>query len=568
MKKTLFLPLLLTFIAAVSLAQAPKFEWIRTAPTGAGAGDIGAEPYDFKTDKAGNTYLYGTFYSPKLDFGSGVKLDNPDEGDLYFLVKIKPDGTPAWAKAITPTSTNYDNYASGLAVDDAGNVFISGTLDADMLDFGNNITLARGCTTCTHIFVARYNSSGVPQWAKAISGAESTKQAAGKIALSGNSLYLTGDCQGPEVNFGPGFQFTNLTSDGFFLEKMSTANGNPEWVKFLTLNGSGSSGYQVKVAPSGDVWVVGDYNTEAIEFGNNLRLEAYGAPFNGNYFLARYSPDGTPLEAVNISSSDYLDILDMAVDPALGGVYLVCDFTDSLRTGSALLAYQASDYAGGLLYYFGNTLSSVLTVPYSGDGYGITGVAAAAGGDFYLSGLYNDSELVVGDTTLGNAGGFDSYLMRGNVGGGRKWIRSVGGLGNEAILGGYYGQALDLDAKGNLYASGAYIGGMQIDGNIKLGSGLLVGKLKQETSAAKEPTLVELDFGLVPNPTSGAFQVVLGEKFAEFHTLVLHDAQGREVLRQAIGGPAVQVEQPLVSGLYTVSLVGEGQVARKKLVKI
>lgn len=203
-----------------------------------------------------------------------------------------------------------------------------------------------------------------------------------------------------------------------------------------------------------------------------------------------------------------------------------------------------------------------------GIGFDITGVAATFDGDFYLSGLYNDSELVAGDTTLGNAGGFDSYLMRGNVGGGRKWIRSVGGPGNEAILGGYYGQSLDLDAKGNLYASGAYIGGMQIDGNIKLGSGLLVGKLKQETSAAKEPTLVDLDFGLLPNPTSGAFQVVLGEKFAEFHTLVLHDAQGREVLRQAIGGSTVQVEQPLVSGLYAVSLVGEGQVARKKLLKI
>jgi len=203
-----------------------------------------------------------------------------------------------------------------------------------------------------------------------------------------------------------------------------------------------------------------------------------------------------------------------------------------------------------------------------GDGYGITGVAAAADGDFYLSGLYNDSQLMVGDTMLNNAGGFDSYLMRGNVSGGRKWIRTVGGIGNEAIFGSYYGQALDLDGKGNLYANGGYIGGMQIDGTVKLGSGLLLGKLKQETSAAKEPALVELDFGLAPNPTDGAFRVVLGENFTEFHTLVLHDAQGREVLRHAITGPTVQVEQPLVSGLYSVSVVGEAQLARKKLVRI
>lgn len=568
MKKTLSFLFLLPTLTAISLAQAPKFEWLRPIAAGAGADDIGAEPYDFKTDKAGNTYLYGSFLSKKLDFGSGVKLDNPNEEERFFLAKIKPDGTPAWATAITATEFDYNNYASGLAVDDIGNVFISGTLEADVLDFGNNVVLNRSCADCTEIFVARYNSSGVPQWAKAITGSDGKKQAAGKIALSGNSLYLTGDCQGPIVNFGPGFQFTNLLNEGFFLEKMSATDGTPEWVKFLAPNSGYSEGYQVKIAPSGDVWVVGLYFGDAADLGNNIRLEAFSDIFKDNYFLARYSPAGIPMEAVNIHSSGYVDILDIAVDPTLGGVYLACDFSDSLRTGNTHLAYQSSDYAGGLLYYFGGAVSSVLQVPYNGDGFGITGVAAAADGDFYLSGLYNDEELTVGDTTLGNAGGFDSYLMRGNVGGGRKWIRTVGGLGNEVIIGAYYGQALDLDAKGNLYASGAYIGGMQIDGTVKLGSGLLLGKLKQETSTAQEPTLVELDFGLVPNPASSTFQVVLGEKFTDFHTLVLHDAHGREVLRQVITGPTVQVEQSLVSGLYTVSVVGEGQVARKKLVRI
>lgn len=568
MKKIFSILFFLPILAAVSTAQAPKFEWLRPITTGAGAGDIGAEPYEFKTDKAGNTYLYGNFYSPKLDFGSGVKLDNPDELERFFLAKIKPDGTPAWATSITATEFDYNNYASGLAVDDAGNVFISGTLEADVLDFGNNITLERSCLNCTEIFVARYNSSGVPQWARAITGADDKKQSAGKIALSSNSLYLTGDCQGPEVNFGPGFQFTNLTSDGFFLEKMNATDGTPEWVKLLSPGSGNSLGYQVKVAPSGDVWAVGEYYGEAVDFGNNIRLEAFGGAFNDNYFLVRYSPAGTPIEAVNIHSSDYLDILDMAVDPTLGGVYLVCDFTDSLRTGDTPLAYQASDYAGSLLYYFGNDLSSILEVTYSGDGFGITGVAATFDGDFYLSGLYNDDELTVGDTTLGNAGGFDSYLMRGNLNTGRRWIRTVGGLGNEAIIGAYYGQALDLDAKGNLYASGAYIGGMQIDGTVKLGSGLLLGKLKQETSATPEPTSAALDFDLSPNPASGAFRAVLGEKLADFHTLVLHDAQGREVLRQTITGPAVQVEQQLASGLYTVSVLSDSQVLRKKLVRI
>lgn len=568
MKKALSLPFLILFSVIFLHAQAPKFEWVRAAPTGGSLADLGAETYDFTTDKAGNTYLYGTYYSSKLDFGNGVTLLNPDENEVFFLAKIQPNGTAAWATPIVTvpdTTALYANYASGLAVDDAGNVFISGSFDAAALDFGNGISLTRGCSNCSHVFVASYNSSGVVKWVRLISSVDDALQQAGKIAVSGNSLYLTGIFEGPEVDFGPGFQFTNLQSSGFFLEKMNTSDGNPEWVKFPAPNGSSSVGYQVKTTPTGDVWVAGSYDDKAIDFGNKVVLESIGDFSTYNYFLVQYSSKGEALTAINLNSPDYMDILDMSVDGQLGGVYVVCDFSDTLRNGNIPLAYQGSDYAGCLLYSIGGSVSSVLQVPYNGNGYGITGVTAAAGGDYYISGLFDDATLTVGDTMLENKGGFDSYLMRGNVGGGTKWIRSVGGIGNEAITGFYYGQALSLDAKGSLYVNGAYLAGMQIDGNIKLGSGLLVGKLKAETVSAPEPSSAQYDFQLTPNPTSGAFRVDFGKTLAEGR-LVIHDLQGREIYSQKVAAPVTEISQPLATGAYTLSFITEDQVVRKKLV--
>jgi len=571
MKKIFFAFLLATFlIPGVSLAQAPKFEWVRPIVGNYAPDDPGAETYDFKTDQAGNTYLFGNLYGDDLNFGGGIKLTNTDESGTIFLAKIKPNGAAAWATTITTsqdlTGFTFGYYAPGLALDDEGNIFISGTMESDTLSFGNNITLVRDCSDCSHIFVARYNNDGIAQWVSAITGEEGARQEGGKIAVSGNDIYLTGKCEGPVVNFGGNLSFVDLKSNGFFMEKLSAMNGQAAWVKFLTPESGTSRGYQVKTTPSGEAWVVGIYYDSKIDFGNNLTLDLFHETSGQNYFLAKYSAAGIPLEAVNINSTSYMSILDMAVDAQFGGVYLVCDYSDSLFT-SNLPVTNVGEYGSSLLYYIGTDVVSLLDVPYEGEGYGITAVASAPDGDFYASGFYEDETLLVGDTLLPNAGCFDSYLYKGNLSSGREWVRSVGGLGCEAIISPYYGQSLDLNAKGDLYATGAYIMGMQIDGTIRFGSGLLVGRLKSETVAANDPIASQPDFSITPNPTSGAFQIHIGEQSnANNGWLVIHDMQGREVCSQTVNAPIMEVNQALAAGAYSVSFFTERHVVRKKLV--
>lgn len=552
-------------------AQAPKFEWVRPIVSNYAIDDPGVETYDFRADQSGNTYLYGNLYGDKLDFGGSVKLTNTNDAGTMFLAKIKPNGTADWIRTIVAsedfTGFTFGNYAPGLEVDNSGNVFISGTVQSDTLYFGNNITHARLCNDCEQIFVARYNPEGVPQWVSVVAGNDSTKQQGAKLALSGNSLYLTGNCEGPALDFGGGVSFSNLESQGFFLAKLNASDGKGEWAKFLNPESFYSRGYQVKAASNGDVWVSGVYSDTPIDFGNNITLDVYGEAFRSNYFLAKYSATGTPLSAVNLHSTDYLDILDIDVDQQFGGVYLVCDYSDTLRSGNLTLTQMDEDVSGGsVLYYINNTMAVALDVPYIGDGYAVSAVTAAADGDFYVSGFFDQDELLIGDTLITNEGCFDSYLLRSNLSSGRTWLRGIGGAGCEAIITAYYGQVMDLDAQGNLYVSGAYIVGMQIDGTAKLGSGLLVGKIKAETVSTQDPAVASLDFTITPNPTSGIFQVNLGEMSNSNGWLVIHDMQGREVYTQTVTTSPVEINQSLATGAYTVSFFTENQVIRKKLV--
>lgn len=133
----------------------------------------GNEGYGFavKSDQSGNIYYTGAYSMP---------LSLADNG--IFLYKIS-EGEVSWSNLINtgnvfyPSSASSSEYASGLAIDNAGNVYMSGvfksTVDFDpgsgvsTLEYYNSLSLQCG-------FLAKYSSSGNYIWAKKIAGGSDT----------------------------------------------------------------------------------------------------------------------------------------------------------------------------------------------------------------------------------------------------------------------------------------------------------------------------------------------------------------------------------------------------------
>lgn len=122
-----------------------------------------------KADAAGNIFVTGIFNSAAdFDPGPGVynlTTDDKDFSDI-FLAKYTASGELVFAFAI---GGNYIETAYGLAIDVAGNCYITGYFSNDMdLDPGSGVaTLPR---SEPGMFIAKYDPSGKYLSATSISG--------------------------------------------------------------------------------------------------------------------------------------------------------------------------------------------------------------------------------------------------------------------------------------------------------------------------------------------------------------------------------------------------------------
>lgn len=124
-----------------------------------------------------------------------------------------------WAKSAPGSGSGYQNKASSLGVDYAGNVYITGRI-SDTVSFGTNI-LDRG------MFLAKYDSSGSLIWAKESNSLNNYEEGKGISVDSAGNSYVVGFFSSP-TTWGS-ITLTPTLSDGFIAKY--DASGNVAWVK-------------------------------------------------------------------------------------------------------------------------------------------------------------------------------------------------------------------------------------------------------------------------------------------------------------------------------------------------
>ncbi len=423
-------------------------------------GDI---PSSLCIDASGFIYVSGQ------STGTGTGYD-------AIVVKYNSAGVEQWVGRYNGASSN-DDAATSLAVDPAGNVFITGHTFITGGQYYNFATV-------------KYNSSGAEQWARTYNGVESfyDKSQDIKVDAAGNS-YITGQSIKPsdgtsdivtikyssagtplwtEIYNGPGalddipkkllLDNTNspiilASSYSYFFRKKNMApaldNYSPPEYKdgnggnnFLALCGS-SDYLLIKYSTNADLIYETRYDgsgagrdeSKALTADDSGNCYVTGISFdvatNFDYATLKYNEFGAPLWAARYDAG--FNGVDKAVSVAkdANGFTYVTGFSQG-SAGGYDIATIKYDYSGSQVW------ASRYNGAANGDDYGV-GVAVDATGNVYVTG-YSD----------GSATGKDYVTIKYNPAGAQQWAMRYNGSANSND----YTTAIVLDTPGNIYITG------------------------------------------------------------------------------------------------------------------
>jgi len=330
------------------------------------------------TDGIGNVYVVGSIQGSQ------------SEHDITTL-KYNSIGERQWVQFFNGTG-NFNDYGRSIALDDLGNVFVSGSCN----EIGSG----------EDFITMKYNSSGVIQWVQKYNGPGNNFDAAYSMVVdkSGN-IYVAG------ITTGLG------TGNDYILFKYDS-NGNPIWMR--TYNGTGNStdmANDVAIDISGNVYISGT---------------SMGIGTDFDYALIKYDSSGVLkwVQRFNGISNSTDQPSSLEVD-GHENIYLT-GFNDRPGTSFdfATIKYNSNGDSQWVNFYNG-----------TGNSYDQSrSIAVDNSGNVYITGGSNGGETGEDFTTIK----YDSTGVQ-------KWVRIYAGWGGDINDN---SSSVGVDASGNVYVTG------------------------------------------------------------------------------------------------------------------
>ncbi len=399
------------------------------------SGLIGGSDNDYGSgiavDAAGNAYVSGTTWS--ADFPRNVGLAHAGGSDV-FVAKVRSDGTALVYCGFIGGSG--DDYGSGIAVDAAGNAYVTGYTWST--DFPRNVGLAYA--GLRDVFVAKVLPDGTALVFSGFIGGSGDDLGTGIAVDAAGNAYVTGYTD--STNFPRNVGLAHAGGKDVFVAKVQLDGTALEYSGFI--GGSGDDwGTGIAVDAAGNAYVTG--YTDSTDFPRNVGLAHAGGK---DVFVAKVQPDGTALVFSGfIGGSGDDNAYGIAVDAA-GNAYVTgyTDSTDFPRTAGPA-------HAGGTEVFAAKVLPDGTALEYSrfiggSDNDNAYGIAVDAAGNAYVAGATASTDF---PRTVGPAyaGGGDVFVTK---------VRSDGSaLEYSGFIGGSdsdWGTGIAVDAAGNAYVTG------------------------------------------------------------------------------------------------------------------
>lgn len=241
--------------------------WLKTASSSQGSGSMGR---DVAVSATGAAWVTG-YYGGTVDFNPGPGTFNLTSQKLKasptidaFVLKLDASGNFAWAGSMGGNGGDGD-YGSGIAVDGAGDVLVTGYYAPGSNDFNpGSAKLSLPNAGGLDVFVVKLNANGGLVWGRSMGG-PGWDFSSGVAVDSAGSVYTTGGFSA-SADFNPGSSTYNLTSAGFydiFVSQLTSA------ANFAWAAGMGATrddfGYGIGVDVSGTVFLTGKF-AETVDF--------------------------------------------------------------------------------------------------------------------------------------------------------------------------------------------------------------------------------------------------------------------------------------------------------------
>ena len=342
--------------------------------------------------------------------------------------------TPYWIATLG--STGEIDQGRGIAVDGSGNIYVTGKARAAGAGAGS-------------FLIAKYNSAGVVQWQRTLSGSSVDEAFAIAVDSSGNA-YIGGSS----------YSYSGGSRRDFSVAKYNTS-GVIQWQRVLATTGSDSDCKSVAVDSSGNLYAIGypvisakciiaKYNTSgtlqwqrtldgtgndygfgiAVDGSSNVYINGITSSGSGgtDFLIAKYNSSGTIQWQRSLGGTNYEYGRRVAVDSS-GNIYVCGKWKDGSDDNAMIAKYNSS-----------GTIQWQRSLQESAGQEQFEGIAVDNSGRAY----------VIGYTSSYTAGSNDILIARYTTSGALNWQRILGGTGNDRCD----GAGIAVDNSGSIYFIG------------------------------------------------------------------------------------------------------------------
>jgi hypothetical protein len=306
-------------------------------------------------DASGNIYLSGETNSTASISTAGSHQSTKGTNFDGFLVKFNSSGTRQWA---TYYGGNGDDIARACFVDGNSNVYIAGeALSTNAIASGGHQNSIAGGYDA---YLAKFNSSGVRQWATYYGGS-SQEGGISCVTDASNNVYLAGNSNSSSGISSGGHQNTLGGGNDGFLVKFN-ASGTRQWATYY--GGSGEDfGRSCRVDGSGNVFMCG-YTTSTSAIASLGHQNTYGGGFN-DAFVVKFNTSGTRQWASYYGGTAIDESYTCAIDPT-GNVYITGYTQSATGIGSGGHQNTFGGSRDGFLVKFLGTAPTITTGSITG----------------------------------------------------------------------------------------------------------------------------------------------------------------------------------------------------------